>query len=270
MDTCGIEVALTSLAQPGVGFGDEASAQALARRCNDYAAELVARWPTRFGAFGTVPMWSIKGALDEIAYALDVLEFDGVSLFASYGENFLGDARFDPVLARLNEHGAVVFVHPGLHPSSRGLALPWPAFMMEYLFDTTRAVVNLIFSGAIERFPRVCFILPHAGGLVPYFAWRLSVSPMIDPRLPQLSREQVYAGLKHFWYDNALSAGEQTFGTLDHVALPERIVFGTDFPFANPRVIAEMINTYESGFLSDARRAEIDRANALALFPKYG
>jgi len=270
MDAHGIEVALTSLAQPGVGFGDQASAQALARRCNDYAAELVARWPARFGAFGTVPMWSTKGALDEITYALDVLEFDGVSLFASYGENFLGDARFDPVLARLNEHGAVVFVHPGLHPSSRGLALPWPAFMMEYLFDTTRAVVNLIFSGAIERFPRVRFILPHAGGLVPYFAWRLSVSPMIDPRLPQLSREQVYAGLKHFWYDNALSAGEQTFGTLDHVALPERVVFGTDFPFANPRVIAEMIKTYESGFLSDARRAEIDRANALALFPKYG
>src|SRR6516162_11678291 len=100
-------------------------AQALARRCNDYAAELVARWPTRFGAFGTVPMWSIKGALEEIAYSLDVLEFDGVSLFASYGENFLGDPRFDPLFAMLNERGVVVFVHPGLHPSSKGLALPW-------------------------------------------------------------------------------------------------------------------------------------------------
>jgi 6-methylsalicylate decarboxylase len=259
MDAHGIEVALTSLAQPGVGFGSEAGAQALARRCNDYAAELVARWPTRFGAFGTVPMWSIKGALEEIAYSLDVLKFDGVSLFASYGENFLGDPRFDPLFAMLNERGAVVFIHPGLHPSS----------MMEYLFDTTRAVVNLIFSGAVERFPRVRFILPHAGGLAPYFAWRLSVSPMIDPRLPQLAREQVYAALKHFWYDNALSPGEQTFGALDRVALRERIVFGTDYPFANPRVIAEMIKTYESGFLSDARRAEIDRANALALFPKY-
>src|SRR6516225_782636 len=140
-------------------------AQALARRCNDYAAELVARWPTRFGAFGTVPMWSTQGALDEIAHSLDVLKFDGVSLFASYGENFLGDPGFDPLLAMLNERGAVVFVHPGLHPSSKGLALPWPAFMMEYLFDTTRAAVNLIFSGAIERFPRVRFILPHAGQL---------------------------------------------------------------------------------------------------------
>jgi predicted TIM-barrel fold metal-dependent hydrolase len=270
MDACGIEVALTSLAQPGVGFGEEASAQALARRCNDYAAGLVARWPKRFGAFATVPMWSTEGALAEISHCLDTLAFDGVSLFASYGENFLGDPKFDPVLAMLHERAAVVFVHPGLHPSSKGLALPWPAFMMEYLFDTTRAVVNLVFSGAIARFPRIRFILPHAGGLAPYFAWRLSVSPMIDPRLPQLSRDEVYAGLRHFWYDNALAPGEQTFGTLDHVAAPERVVFGTDFPFANPRVIAEMIKTYEAGFLPDTRRAAVDRANALALFPRYG
>jgi predicted TIM-barrel fold metal-dependent hydrolase len=269
MDGYGIEVALTSLAQPGVGFGSEASARALARRCNDYAAELIARWPKRFGAFGTVPMGNMQHALEEIAYSLDALKFAGVSLFASYGENFLGDARFDPVLEMLNERGAAVFVHPGLHPSSAALALPWPAFMMEYLFDTTRAAVNLIFSGALERFPHIRFILPHAGGLVPYFAWRLSVSPMIDARLPQLSREQVYAGLKHFWYDNALAPGEQTFGALDHVAAPERVVFGSDYPFANARVIAEMIKTYESGFLSHARRAEIDRGNALALFPKY-
>jgi predicted TIM-barrel fold metal-dependent hydrolase len=269
MDAHGIEVALTSLAQPGVGFGTQASAQALARRCNDYAAELVARWPSRFGAFATVPMWTMDGARDEIAYALDVLGFEGVSLFASYGEKFLGDRELDPLFEMLDARGAVVFVHPGLHPSSKGLALPWPGFMMEYLFDTTRAVVNLVFSGAIERFPRIRFILPHAGGLVPYFAWRLSVSPMIDQRLPQLSRDQVSAGLAHFWYDNALSPGEQTFGSLDHVARPERIVFGSDFPFANPRVIAEAVKTHEAGFLPEARRIAVDRANALALFPKY-
>ena len=244
--------------------------EALARRCNDYAAELVARWPKRFGAFGTVPMRRTASALGEIAYCYDALRFDGVSLFASYGDKFLGDPAFDPVLDALNARDAVVFVHPGLHPSSKGLALPWPAFMMEYLFDTTRAVVNLVFSRAIERFPRIRFILPHAGGLVPYFAWRLSVSPMIDKRLPQLTREQVLSGLRHFWYDNALAPGEATFGALDHVARPERIVFGTDYPFANPRVIAEMVRTHESGLHTDARRAAIDRANALALFPRYG
>jgi predicted TIM-barrel fold metal-dependent hydrolase len=269
MDTHGIEVALTSLAQPGVGFGTQASAEELARRCNDYAAELTARWPSRFGAFATVPVWSMDGACKEVAYAFDTLGFDGISLFASYGEKFLGDREFDPLFEMLDARGAVVFVHPGLHPSSRGLALPWPAFMMEYLFDTTRAVVNLIFSGAIARFPRIRFILPHAGGLVPYFAWRLSVSPMIDARLPQLARDEIFAGLAHFWYDNALSPGEQTFGSLDHVVRPERVVFGSDFPFANARVIAEAVRTHESGFLPEGRRAAIDRGNALALFPKY-
>ena len=269
MDARGIEVALTSLAQPGVGFGARESAQALARCCNDFAAELMARWPARFGAFATVPMGSMDGACKEIAYALDALRFDGVSLFASYGEKFLGDREFDPVLEMLDARGAVVFIHPGLHPSSKGLALPWPAFMMEYLFDTTRAVVNLVFSGAIERFPRIRFILPHAGGLVPYFAWRLSASPMIDAHLPALSREKVYAGLARFWYDTALSPGRETFGALDQVARPERIVFGSDFPFANARVIAEAVRTYETGPLSEQRRFAIDRTNALALFPKY-
>jgi predicted TIM-barrel fold metal-dependent hydrolase len=48
-----------------------------------------------------------------------------------------------------------------------------------------------------------------------------------------------------------------------------KVLFGTDYPFANPRVIAEMVKTHESGFHPDARRAAIDRTNALALFPKY-
>jgi predicted TIM-barrel fold metal-dependent hydrolase len=198
-----------------------------------------------------------------------VLKFDGVSLFASYEEKFLGDPWFDPVMEMLNERAAVVFVHPGLHPSSKGLALPWPGFMMEYLFDTTRAVVNLIFGGALERYPRIRFILPHAGGLVPYFSWRLSVSPMIDKRLKQLSQKEVFALLRRFWYDNALSPGEQTWGCLENVAAPDQIVFGTDWPFANKNVTAAAMKTYEAlDAISPKQRAAIDRGNALRLFPQ--
>ncbi len=85
MDANGIEVALTSLAQPGVGFGGEENGETMARRCNEYASGLVARWPKRFGAFGTVPMASMRGALAETAHCLDTLNHEGVSLFASYG-----------------------------------------------------------------------------------------------------------------------------------------------------------------------------------------
>jgi len=270
MDENGIQLALTSLAQPGVQFGARKKSGALARRCNDYAAELNARWPRRFGGFGTIPMWDMREAIAEIDHSYDQLKLNGVCLFASYGGKFLGDPLFDPVLAPLNDRAAVVFIHPALHPSSRDLDLPWPGFMMEYLFDTTRAVVNLVFGGAIERFPRIRFVLPHAGGLVPYFAWRLSVSPMIDSRQPQLSRLEVYRRLKRFWYDTALSPTAETMACLKEVSLPEQIIFGSDWPFANAKVIAEAVKTYEGiTSISTAQRAAIDRDNALSLFPQF-
>ena len=109
------------------------------------------------------------------------------------------------------------------------------------------------------------FILPHAGGLVPYFSWRLSVSPMIDPRLRQLTQDEVFALLKRFWYDNALSPGAQTWGCLANVAPPDQIVFGSDWPFANARVTAAAIRTYEALAISPAQRAAIDRGNALPI-----
>jgi predicted TIM-barrel fold metal-dependent hydrolase len=268
MDANEIDFAITSVAQPGVQFAERAQARMLARRLDDYAAELMARWPRRFGAFATVPMRDTDDAIAEIEYALGTLKFHGVSLFASYGEKFLGDRVFDPVLDVLNHRGAVVFIHPTLHPSSRTLALPWPAFIMEYLFDTTRAAVNLLLGGALERFPDIKFILPHAGGTLPYFAWRLAATPVIDPTMPQWSREKFADGLRHFWYDNALSAGPTTMGALLTVADPARIVFGSDWPFVQPTLVAEALAAHMTPDLhSGAQRAAIDRGNALKLFP---
>jgi predicted TIM-barrel fold metal-dependent hydrolase len=269
MDKSDIEVAMMSLAQPGVQFGDPKKGVALARRCNDYTAELNARWPRRFGGFATLPMWGMNEAVAEIDHSFDQLKLHGVCLFASYREKFLGDTLFDPVLDALNDRDAVVFVHPAFHPSSRKLELPWPGFMMEYVFDTTRAAVNLVFSGALERFPRIRFVLAHAGGLMPYFAWRLSVSPMIDARLEQISPAQVYERLRRFWYDNALAPTAETLECLKVVAPPSQIVFGSDWPFANARVIAEAVKTYESVAMPPAQRDAIDRGNALSLFPQF-
>src|SRR5215813_766233 len=147
----------------------------------------------------------------------------------------------------LNARDAIVFVHPALHPSSRKLELPWPGFMMEYVFDTTRAAVNLVFSGAVERFPRIRFVLAHAGGLMPYFDWRLE----------QLSPADIYARLGRFWYDNALAPTAETLACVERLVPTGQIVFGSDWPFANARVIGEAMKTYEAVPIPQAQREAI-------------
>ena len=268
MDKHRIALAITSIAQPGVGFLPDDKALGFVRRCNDYGADLIAQHPRRFGCFGLLPMHDMNAAIAEARYCLDTLRFEGISLFASYGERFLGDAAFDPLMTYLDSVKAVVHIHPGLHPSSRTLTLQWPGFMIEYPFDTTRAAVNLLFSGALERFPNIRLILSHAGGTLPFIAWRLSVAPMIDARLKQRSREEIFAGLKSFWYDNALASGPQSMGALAQIAAKERIVFGSDWPFCNERVVSEEVADFTApDFLAPETVAMIARGNALALFP---
>jgi len=269
MDKHAIALAITSIAQPGVGFMPDGKAAHFARRCNDYAAKLIEQYPQRFGCFGLIPMHDMEAAIDEARFCLETLRFDGISLFASYGEKFLGDAAFDPLMSYLDACAAVVHIHPGLHPSSRSLDLPWPGFMIEYPFDTTRAAVNLLFSGALERFARIRFILSHAGGTLPYLAWRLSVAPMIDKRLAQRTREEIFAGLQMFWYDNALASGAESMGTLSRIAAKDRILFGSDWPFCNAAVVAEEVKDFSApGFLPPDVRNMVARKNALKLFPQ--
>jgi predicted TIM-barrel fold metal-dependent hydrolase len=189
MDRRGIAVAITSMPWPGVGFLREDQAAQFARRCNDFAADLIAQHPRRFGCFGLVQMHDMDDAIAEARYCLETLHMDGIFLFASYGERFLGDALFDPLMSYLDTQKAAVHVHPGVHPSIKSLALPWPGFMVEFVVDMTRAAVNLLFSGALERFPNIRFILAQGGGALPSIVLRLSVAPMIDVRLKPRSRE---------------------------------------------------------------------------------
>jgi predicted TIM-barrel fold metal-dependent hydrolase len=141
--------------------------------------------------------------------------------------------------------------------------------MIEYPFDTTRAATNLVFTGALERFTAIQFVLSHAGGTLPFLAWRLSCAPMIDRRLKQRTREEIFAAFKTFWYDNALASGPQPFGTLSQIAAPERILFGSDWPFCNDQVVAAEVADFTApGFLAPETRSMISYKNALKLFPQ--
>jgi predicted TIM-barrel fold metal-dependent hydrolase len=191
-------------------------------------------------------------------------------LFASCEERYLGDPYFDPILAELDRRKAIAFVHPALHPKARELKLSLPLFVVEYPFDTTRAATNLIFSGTLDRYPNIRFILAHAGGTLPFLASRLATASFVDPEpLHDRPPEYVMAKLRHFWYDTALAFGPQALAALAAVADPAKIVFGSDWPYAPEATTALTVSAFETNPMpAPLQRAAVERENAFALFPR--
>jgi predicted TIM-barrel fold metal-dependent hydrolase len=260
-----IGYAINSISPPGVHFGDNAKAQALARRCNEYLAELSRDYPNKFGAIGILPLPNVELALAEIDHVYDTLKLDGVVLFASYGTSFMGDSVFDPILAALDARDAVVFVHPNSHPSSLSLGMKLPTFLVEFPLATTRVAANLIFSGALERFPRIKFILAHFGGTVPYLAWRLSMAPLIDERFRAYTPQRVTDLVRSFYFESAQAAGPGVVAALAETADPQRLLFGTDWPYCPPSVTVAGDATLAASTLTSS---DILHANTVRLFPR--
>ena len=288
LDRHGSAAAVLSLSVPGVHHGDDAKARELAMRCNDEAAEYVARYPKRLGSFGTLPIPDVDGACQEAERALDVLKLDGIGLLSSYAGKYLGDPSFDPLMEVLDERSAVVLVHPTNHPSTRVVREEISGgignFLVEFLFDTTRAALNLLFNAALDRFPAIRFILCHAGGTLPYAAWRIAEiasrqlnappwdeqypSPFMERHSGRVTVELVLAQMRRFWYDTALAAGPQTFGCLRTVADPGRILFGSDWPYCPDAMTEDMLKALAGVSFSEKERQAIERDNALSLLPR--
>src|SRR6185312_17473600 len=139
MERAGVASAILSVTTPGFWFKDVALARRLTRASNEYAAGLVAKYPGRFGMFAALPLPDIEGSLAELAYGLDVLKADGIGLFTSYRDCWLGDPRFEPVMEELNRRKAVVYTHPNVADCCVNLIPDVAPPQIEYQTDTTRA-----------------------------------------------------------------------------------------------------------------------------------
>ena len=264
LDSAGSAAAVISITNPGLWFGDNQATNRVARACNEYGAKLVQQYPTRFGLFAAMPLPDIDATLKEIAYAYDVLKVDGVGLFTSYGDMWLGNAAFGPVMAELNRRKAVVHVHPTAANCCRNLTYGAAPGSIEYGTDTTRAIIGVTFNGDTTRYPDIRFIWSHAGGSAPFFAGRIDGgSGNAKDRMPA----GFIAEAKKFYYDTAGAANRGAIASLLELVSSSQILFGTDFPpggtnLAVAKAVAEL-----GFFKEDALRA-IERENALRLLPR--
>jgi predicted TIM-barrel fold metal-dependent hydrolase len=266
MDAAGVATAITSLAPPGVWNGDDAIARSLARKCNDEAARLVADHKGRFGMFVNLPMPDVEGSLREIEYGLDTLKADGVAMYTSYGDKWLGDRAFDPVFDELNRRGAVVYTHPKSANCCKNVLANIPDSEIEYGTDTTRAITQLVFGGTTRRCPNVRMIFSHAGGSMPFLVERfvnLAKSPAFASHLPQ----GFLAEATKLYYDTAQTSNAAAMSALLKVVPVSQILFGTDFPF---RTAADHVKGLkECGVFTPKNLRDIDRENALRLLPRF-
>jgi predicted TIM-barrel fold metal-dependent hydrolase len=262
MDKYGVQTAVLSVSTPGVHLGDDAEARKWAREVNEYAASVVRDHPGRFGFFATLCLPDVEGSLRELAFAFDELHADGVVLLANCRGIYLGDARFDPVFDELDRRKAVVFVHPSQPPGLE--ALPGlPTFVADFLIDTTRAAIRLAASGTLDRCPDLRVILSHAGGFVPYAAYRIALAAS-----PKGNPADGLAQLQKFWFDTALSGSPTALPSLLAFAKPGHVLFGSDWPYAPDPVVGAFTGMYESYAVDTPQRASIDRGAAEQLVPR--
>ncbi|OFW18254.1 MAG: hypothetical protein A3F69_05175 [Acidobacteria bacterium RIFCSPLOWO2_12_FULL_66_10] len=264
LDRAGSAAAVISITNPGLWFGDNQTTNRIARACNEYGAKLVQQYPTRFGLFAAMPLPDIDATLKEIAYAYDVLKADGVGLFTSYGDTWLGNAAFRPVMEELNRRKAVVHVHPTAANCCRNLGYGTAPGSVEYGTDTTRAIIGVTFNGDTTRYPDIKFIWSHGGGSAPFLAGRIDGgSRNAKDRMPA----GFMAEAKKFFYDTAGAANRGAIASLLELVGTSQVLFGTDFPpggtnLAVARAVADL------GFFKDGDLRAIERDNAVRLLPR--
>lgn len=264
MEQLGITYSALSISSPHLHMGDPAEAVEVARASNEYGAALVKKYPSKFAVMASLPLPEIRESVEEVIYCRDVLRVDGFSLLTNYGGFYLGDPMLDPVMEELNRGGCVVSLHP-TEPASvpKGVneKLPYP--LMEFFFDTTRTVMNLILTGTLKKYPKIRFIVPHAGAYLPVLADR--VAPMSKMLIPEgdIDIAESLAGL---YYDLGGVVMPKQYGNLRQITPESHILYGSDTPFTPLPLCVKLAEDMDCGL--DGETAElVYHKNPLALFP---
>ncbi|HVY81827.1 MAG TPA: amidohydrolase family protein [Steroidobacteraceae bacterium] len=263
MDAAGVTRSLFSLTTPGiVAKGDEG--RKLTRESNEYAAKTCAEQRGKLGFFTYVQLEDLDVALQELEYGLDVLKAQGVGLFTSYGNRWLGDPYFDPVFAELERRKAIVYVHP-TGPACCSRLLPGLFdTLIEYGTDTTRAIASYIYRGAARRFPNVRMIWSHSGGTMPFLIERFDGEDRSEAA-KRAAPEGFRAAAGRFFYDIAQASNSVATTALRSVVPVNHIVFGTDYPFRTP--LEHVTALQESGVFSRSELNGVYRGNVEQFLP---
>ena len=260
MDRLGIQTSLLSISSPGVHLGAGVDTVGLAREVNEAGRRAVVDHPGRFGLLASLPLPDVDAALAEVAHCCDHLDVAGFAALTNVGGTYLGDPAFAPVFRELERRRARLFIHPTSPPCWERTSFGRPRPMLEFFFDTTRAVVDLVLNGTIAKHPGIEVIVPHAGATLGVVADRVTVFSLlmeVDPAV------DVHRDLGRLHYDLAGFPPPRQLDALLTLTSRDHLHFGSDYPFTPEFAAATAAaRLAEQPGLLDALRANTER-----LFP---
>ncbi|WP_264564722.1 amidohydrolase family protein [Flavobacterium sp. N3904] len=260
MERMGISGALLSL--PISGPTD------VIRKLNTSLADINSFNPKKYGMLASLPMRDIDGALLEIDFAINELNADGFIIPTNYQGIYLGSESLVPILEELNKRNATILVHPTLPAGDNLPTFERDLSVYEYPLETTRSVMDMIYKNRLTQFPNINWIISHAGGTIPYLAYRLSIAG--EWQGITQTKEEIINSLQTLYFDLALSTSPSVFSALQHLVSSDNLLFGTDFPLRYEEYVTRSIkeiNDYQN--FTDSDKSFIFSNTAKSLFTRF-
>jgi len=241
MDDNGVDLQVLSLTIPGVELMDASTGTALARNVNDALADVVRKHPDRFLGFAALAPQSPEEAANELERAVKELDLKGWKTHSNYGENYLDEKRYWPIIERAEKLNVPIYLHPSFPTipqlkTDYGWALSGAPF--GFGVETAICMMRLVLSGVFDRYPGLKVILGHLGEGLPFLLARIDypyVIPWFDPNArPDLNKKpsdyfknNVFVTTSGNYYKPAFMCTYEAMGI-------DRILLGTDYPYEDP------------------------------------
>ena len=233
MDRMGIDIQAISPAPNQTYYWTEPEQGAeLSRLVNDRLAEIVATWPERFVALGTVPLQNVDLAVAELERCVKRLGLRGVEINPSVNGMDLTDKRLmlEKFFARAQELDIVIFMHPIGFTQGERLLDHYFNNVIGNPLETTVAASHLIFDGVMERYPKLKIVLPHAGGYLAHYWARMDHAWKARPDCHSVIKKKPSSYLEKFYFDT-ITFDRTMLRQLVQRYGAEQVLLGTDYPY---------------------------------------
>ena len=262
MDEARIDLSVLSVNIPGPELLDPELSLAGARICNDYLAEVCARYPERFVGLASLPLNDVPAAITELDRAIDELDLRGVFLFSHINGQPLDAPEFESFYAHVASRGAPLVLHPTVPTWGTAIQDHSMIPMIGFMVDTSIAMLRLILGGVLERHPTLQVVHPHAGGVLPYLMGRIEEQTEVKRR----GRDHITQAPGDYYkqvYLDLVSPSPLALEYAYRFAGADRMLFGSDHPWVSIKTIEEHVAATEC---SENERGLIMGGNAQELF----